>query len=40
MVTTQLLEFYYYAYSKLVSYPFLYSELVPEGYDYFLLGTL
>lgn len=32
MVTTQLLEFYYYAYSKLVSYPFLYSELVPEGY--------
>lgn len=32
MVTMQLLEFYYYAYSKLVSYPFLYSELVPEGY--------
>lgn len=32
MVTTQLLEFYYYAYSKLVSYPFLYSELVPKGY--------
>lgn len=32
MVATHLLEFYYYAYSKLVSYPFLYTELVPEGY--------
>lgn len=31
-VAKHLLEFYYYAYSKLVSYPFLYSDLVPERY--------
>ena len=38
-IVEELLGFYYFAYNKLVSYPFLYSELIPTNVDCFQRDT-